>query len=372
MHLLCRSLVLLLGTLASLSPLHAEQPTLETIRISLDKKSFVLSSSNTPFRVWGVNYDHDTYGENNQGRLLEDYWINEWETVREDFFEIKNLGANVVRIHLQFAKFMRSPNEPDQQALNQLKKLLDLAEETRLYLDITGLGCYHKKDVPDWYDALDENQRWDAQAVFWSAIAKTCKSSPAVFCYDLMNEPIASGKPEEGWLAGELGGKHFVQRLTLNPGKRSAVEIAKAWVQKLTTAIREQDPDHLITVGVIPWAYTWPNAKPIFYAPEVAPMLDFVSIHLYPQKDKVDGAIKALKTYQIGKPLVIEETFPLSCSMEEMNDFLLRAKDQVNGFVSFYWGRTAKEYAEDKQNPIVAKLMETWLNRFQELAPSMK
>jgi hypothetical protein len=30
--------------------------------------------------VWGVNYDHDSKGEN--GRLLEDYWSDEWETVR--------------------------------------------------------------------------------------------------------------------------------------------------------------------------------------------------------------------------------------------------------------------------------------------------
>lgn len=39
-------------------------------------------------------------------RLLEDYWAEEWETVAQDFREIRDLGANVVRIHLQLGRFM--------------------------------------------------------------------------------------------------------------------------------------------------------------------------------------------------------------------------------------------------------------------------
>jgi hypothetical protein len=49
-----------------------------------------------------------------------------------------------------------------------------LAETVRLYLDLTGLGCYHKKDVPAWYDKLSENDRWDAQGRFCEAVAGRC------------------------------------------------------------------------------------------------------------------------------------------------------------------------------------------------------
>ena len=56
---------------------------LEGVRVSPDGKSFMLAESGAPFRVWGVNYDHDSHGE--YGRLLEDYWDAEWETVRSDF-----------------------------------------------------------------------------------------------------------------------------------------------------------------------------------------------------------------------------------------------------------------------------------------------
>ena len=342
---------------------------LEPIRVSADGRNFILAESGKPFRVWGVNYDHDSHGEN--GRLLEDYWEAEWDTVRNDFREIKQLGANVVRIHLQLGKFMVAADAPNRKALAKLKELLELAEEMGLYLDITGLGCYHKRDTPAWYDSLGESERWKVQASFWSAVAGTGRNSPAVFCYDLMNEPVIDGKKEEGWVTGELGGKSFVQRLTLEKGARTQTEIAKAWVDKMTAAIRGQDPQHMITVGAIPWAMVWPNAKPIFYAPEVSPALDFVSIHVYPKKGEIEKALAALAVYDIGKPLLIEETFPLSCSIEEMDEFLKKSRARAEGYVSFYWGRTIDEYSKTAKTDITAAIVLQWLTYFQQHAEEM-
>ena len=74
---------------------------MKCVRVADNKHGFVLSKSGFPFIPWGFNYDHD---EN--GRLLEDYWDKEWPKVEEDFREMKQLGANVVRIHLQVGKFM--------------------------------------------------------------------------------------------------------------------------------------------------------------------------------------------------------------------------------------------------------------------------
>ena len=88
-----------------------------------------------------------------------------------DFGEMKQLGANVVRIHLQVGKFMQGPNEPNAASLDRLGRLINLAEQERLYLDLTGLACYHKADVPAWYDALSEQDRWEVQARFWEAVA---------------------------------------------------------------------------------------------------------------------------------------------------------------------------------------------------------
>ncbi len=343
---------------------------MEAVRVDPAGERFVLADTGAEFRVWGVNYDR---AESAAGsRLLEDFWVDEWDTVREDFEEIRDLGANVVRVHLQLGKFMKAPDQPDALALAQLRKMLDLAKECRLRIDLTGLGCYRKMDVPDWYDAMDESARWDVQARFWRAVAGACRGHEAVFCYNLMNEPIVSGKESDGWLAGELGGSYFVQRLTLQQNGRTGEEIAEAWVAKLTAAIRSEDPGRLITVGVIPWAMIWPNAKPVFYAPKVARHLDFVSIHLYPKSGELEKALKALAVYRIGKPLVIEEMFPLECSLEELDQFVVQSEKLVSGWIGFYWGKTAAEYEATKDPKPADGLLAAWIRYFQKQAPARR
>lgn len=161
---------------------------LEPIRVKADGTGFETTVTHRSFAPWGFNDDHDR-----QGRLIEDYWNEEWASVEEDFREMHQLGANVVRIHLQFGRFMESETIPQEKSLWKLKQLVALAERHQLYLDLTGLGCYHKADVPAWYDALTEVQRWSAQANFWTAVAQTVGHSPAIFCYDLMNEPVVPG-----------------------------------------------------------------------------------------------------------------------------------------------------------------------------------
>lgn len=340
---------------------------MNNVRVSADGSRFILEGTDSTFTPWGFNYDHD---EN--GRLLEDYWDAEWPRVEEDFQEMTELGANVVRIHLQVSKFMVGPDEPSDTALSQLARLLRLAERSGLYLDLTGLGCYHKRDVPAWYDAMDEAGRWNVQARFWEAIAETCAESPAVFCYDLMNEPILPGakKKETEWLAGEFAGKHFVQRITLDLAGRSREQVARAWVDTLVAAIRKHDEHHMITVGVIPWAHTWPKARPLFYSKRVRENLDFVSVHFYPNKGQVEKALAALAVYDVGKPLVVEEMFPLKCGLEELETFVDSSRATADGWIGFYWGKTAEEsrLSATLSDAITA----AWLDFFRNKADAIK
>ncbi len=284
---------------------------------------------------------------------------------------MKQLGANTVRIHLQVSRFMNSPEEANQDSLAQLARLWALAEKTGLHLDITGLGCYDRKDVPSWYNALNEGQRWDVQARFWEAVAETCRHSPAVFCYDLMNEPVVTEDKEgRDWTPGAFGDRYFVQRLTLDFAGRTPVQLAEAWVNRLVAAIRKHDPAHLVTVGAIPWALTWPQAKPLFYAKPVSRNLDFVSLHFYPRKAEVSQALKALAVYDIGKPIVIEEMFPLSCSVAELDQFLDGSKPLAVGWIGFYWGKTIAEYKREKGS-IADALTFDWLEYFVRKTPAI-
>ncbi|HVW03300.1 MAG TPA: hypothetical protein VHB77_23255, partial [Planctomycetaceae bacterium] len=116
-------ILFLVGTLFVLTPAVSNSEDaprkLEFIRVSDDGKHFVGATTGQRFVAWGVNYDHD-----DAGRLLEDYWDKEWDTVEQDFREIKALGANVVRIHLQVAKFMETAEQPNDANLARLGKLL--------------------------------------------------------------------------------------------------------------------------------------------------------------------------------------------------------------------------------------------------------
>ena len=335
----------------------------ERLVVSEDCRGFVTATSFKPFIPLGFNYDRDY-----RMRLLEDYWESEWDTIEEDFAEMKALGANVVRIHLQFAKFMRGPEELNAASLKRLGRLLTLAERTGLYLDLTGLGCYRKTDVPAWYDALDEGSRWRAQARFWEGIAECCRRSPAVFCYNLMNEPAVPGAKRKAgdWLLGEFGGFCYLQAITLDPAGRPRDDIAREWTETLTRAIRRQDPGRLVTVGLLPNSLPGDPYSSGFVPSRIAPIVDYVSVHLYPKTGKLDEELKRLQAFNAGKPVVIEELFPLECTATELGEFMNRSRGEASGWIGFYWGQTPEELR--RTNTIPASLTLKWLELFQTLA----
>lgn len=345
---------------------HADE--MQWIEVATSKRSFSQRPNERLFVPWGFNYDHDA-----GGRLLEDYWEANWSDVEADFREMKALGANVVRIHLQVAKFMTGPEQPNDKALAQLAKLVALAEREKLYLDLTGLGCYHKQDVPDWYDELSEEARWRTQAIFWRVIAKQCEQSPAIFCYNLMNEPVVPGsrRKERDWLGPPFAGKHFVQVITLDQKERPRPEIAKQWIHTLVTAIREVDRRHLITVGLVDWSLDRPGLTSGFVPDKVSEELDFLCVHLYPENGKLDEQLATLKDFAaVGKPVVIEEMFPLKCSPAQMTEFLERSREHACGWMSFYWGKPVEELR--KSSSIGDAILAQWLEQFQKQGPAMQ
>ena len=343
------------------------RPAMSRVVVAEDGRGFVLEGTKQAFHPWGMNYG-------NRGRLMEDFWDADWQTIAGDFKELRELGANVVRVHLQFGKFMRSPTEPDRHALEQFARLLRLAGENGLRLDVTGLACYRPADVPGWYDALDEPARWAAQARFWDAVAEVGAASPAVFCYDLINEPISpAGQRDPGkWRSGNLfGGYDFLQYIALDPAGRKREDIAVAWIRQLSAAIRRQDRRALITVGQLPWSRGWKHLSG-FLPEKVAPELDFISVHIYPDTTKPGEAMECLKQFAVGKPVVIEETFPLSCTIAELEEFLRQSRELACGCIGHYDGQSPAELdaleRAGRLTPAQA-LYREWMRLFVRLTP---
>jgi hypothetical protein len=339
------------------------------IVISKDGRGFSSVESGERFIPWGFNYPAGS-------KLLEDIWDSDWSTLAEDFREMRGMGANVVRVHLQVAQFMEAADRPNAKSLERLAKLVRLAEETGLYLDVTGLGCYRPADGPAWYDGLSREERWAVQGRFWAAVAEVCAKSPAVFCYDLMNEPVVPGEARKSgaWRSGKLlGGLDFVQCISLDAPDRPRDEIAAEWMRTLTTAIRQKDEKHLITVGMLPSVKKWGHLSG-FVPEKNAPDLDFISVHIYPASGNLEEAREVLEKFSVGRPVVIEETFNLSCSAPELREFLLESRGKAVGWIGHYSGESLADLDELQKSgklTIAQAITQQWLELFRSLGAEM-
>ncbi|QEG34521.1 cellulase family glycosylhydrolase [Bythopirellula goksoeyrii] len=329
---------------------------MQAVRVAPNEKGFILFPSGDRYTPWGHNYASVDILQ----RLAKDH-----DRVEREFAEMKAAGTTVARIHPEMPQIMIAPGKVNPQALDQLKKLLQIAEKSGIHLKITGLACYKIEDRLAWYDSLDEQDRWNTQAFFWETIARTCAESPAVFAYDLVNEPAAVGKSTDGWYMGRMGDVEFCQRLSLDPGSRTADEVFREWTKRMVAAIRKHDQTHLITMGMLPFpgAYT-----------AAAEQLDFVSPHLYPKSGKIDNEIKLLQKFDWGKPIVIGETFPLSCSADEVRNFLLKSREFSHGWIGHWPDESPAELAELKKTgkaTIQNAIWLSWVDLFQEIGPQM-
>jgi hypothetical protein len=52
---------------------------------------------------------------------------------------------------------------------------------------------------------------------------------------------------------------------------------------------------------------------------KIAGELDFLAVHIYPESRKLDEAVETIKAFAAaGKPVLVEETFPLKCSAKDL------------------------------------------------------
>jgi len=74
--------------------------------------------------------------------------------------------------------------------------------------------------------------------------------------------------------------------------------------------------------------------------------------------------------YDIGKPLVVEETFPLSCSLEELKQFVDATSDRTDGWISHYFGHTIEEHraGAEPAGAMVADFLEYWRDAGKAIA----
>ena len=355
-------LILLAGNSCKKNPLDPgpdpNDSTVVTMQHIVPSGKQLINEDGEIFRIWGLNWGPP------EGELLETIWTTEqgWRDLVKDFEDAHNMGANLIRLPIQYNFFMDSPTEANALNLERLRVLVKVAEQYDLYVLICGLNAFKKDLQPAWYSQMNEQERWATQAIFWKNVAATVGNIPAVLGYDLMNEPTIANRTEEGWLpGGSMGGYHFAQNITLDLAGRTEEAVLKSWINTMTNAIRQEDDKHLITVGYLPYAKFSRFSKDVLTA---------MSTHIYPERDNIAASNRLVQDFQTDLPLIISETFPLHCSPEELEAFIKSQNSNVNGWIWIGGGESIEDLTPPESIPEAIFL--DALKKFKEMAPTQK
>lgn len=220
--------------------------------VQVKGKRFYLK--NEPFFPKGVNY----YPQKTPWGA---FWAQfDPKVIANDFALIRSLEFNTVRIFVNFHDFNEANVSPKR--IEQMRLLLDIAHRQNLKVIVTlfdFLGDYRLLN----FSATDRQLE---------TLLTSFKTHPAIFAWDLKNEPDLDYKYHD---------KEDVQE----------------WLQWMIERAKIYDPNHLLTIG---WAYP-ENAS---YLHE---LLDFVSFHSYKSPEELARGIDTLQKRIVTKPLLLEE-----------------------------------------------------------------
>lgn len=323
---------------------------MELIVVAPDGRGFVECDSGRPFIPFGTNYyDPDT------GWAPKIWRRFDAAKVKRHFGVMKELGVNCARVFLTAATFQPDAETIDKQALEKLDTLVGIARYSGIRLMLTGPD--HWEGVPEYWkeDRFAGEQALKALEHFWAVVAGRYRGEPAIFAWDLLNEPHLPWFDEQWrdgwnkWLEDTYGnwdglksawgaeitesdqwGKAAVPKDSPMTGSTRLRDyqlfrehLADQWVRRQVEAIRKADGTHLVTVGYIQWSYPLvrpgnPSRYAAFNPRRQARWLDFVTIHFYPTlgspfqseanwRKNLDYLQAALAYCHTGKPVVLAE-----------------------------------------------------------------
>ena len=327
--------------------------SMEIIRVAPDGWHFETAKSHKTFIPFGVNYyDPGTYHTVPYGAFEV---IGKFDSARTDrhFGQLKTLGANIVRIFLSTVSFEPQLFRLNDTSFQTLDVLISLARKHNMYLILDLVETWEGEPAWQSWEYFAEEQTLQGFEFLLSAFGERYKNEPAVFAWDLINEPATRG-PDSGimgdlfgiwirfkyrttdslmaaWndypLAGELWNQIQTPSYESfnNQESRGSTrfydfqlfreDIAYNWTRRLTDALRSADTTHMITVGLdqhsVPFKPDGTFYKPYtsFNPHKIAPLLDYISVHGYDWwGEYADEFMEGLLRYSYaGKPVVLEE-----------------------------------------------------------------
>ena len=320
------------------------------IVVGPDGKGFVEQPSGRPFTPFGVNYYDPNTGW--APKIWRQFDPNH---VTRHFEVMHDLGINCARVFLTAATFQPDVNTTDERALAKLDAFIGIARQSGIRLILTGPD--HWEGSPAYWkpDRFAGEQALKALDNFWRTVGQRYRAEPAIFAWDLLNEPHMPWFTEtwrpmwNQWLQAKYGtwekfkaawaseikegdswGSVAAAQNKASKGNPRLLDwqlfrehLADKWVRRQVEAIRQADPTHLVTVGYIQWSYPLvrggdPSLYAAFNPQRQSRWLDFLCIHFYPllgkpleSKEAWDRNLtylqSALAYCHVGRPVVLEE-----------------------------------------------------------------
>lgn len=409
--------------------LEAECSAMQLIAVAADGQQFVERDSERPYIVFGTNYYDPHTGW--APKLWRQF---DAEKVRQHFRIMSELGVNCARVFLTAGSFQPTPEHVEEAALKKLDELVGIARESGIRLLLTG---------PDHWDGTPPYWRPDrfageaglrALGHFWEVVGRRYKGEPAIFAWDLLNEPHLPWFVQQwrerwnAWLQQSYGSRDGLKaawgdELTesdswgdvtvpdnqpdlgnprLRDWQRFREHLADEWVRCQVEALRRADPTHLITVGYIQWSYPLvrpgaPGRYAAFNPRRQARWLDFVTIHFYPTMgspfssdenwEKNLAYLQAVLAYcHTGKPVVLGEYGWYGGGAPQQHPYLTEAQQaewigaEIQASRSLAGGWLSWPFADTPASRDISKFaglvksdltVKAWGRKFNELAANL-
>lgn len=317
---------------------------MKLVRVHPSGWGFCERDGGPAFTPWGCNYYDPFTGW--PPRLWEQF---DPGRVAEHFGHIREIGGNIVRVFATVANVMASADRTSPAGIAKMVRLLDLAERAGLRVIWSGPSLW--EGAPVWwnehatYECYARPDLIAAQQVAWRGLGHAMTGHPALFAWELHNEPFAPWRAtpalREAWHQWKAkSAPHAPDDVPTPPEplawdwsadfQRFREHIAESYTRAMVGAIREVDDTHLITIGLhqksAPFDWYPPDPYAAFNPHRLVDLVDYTSVHFYPHHifhpnlylDPADSAQGMTETllhgravlryvYAAGKPVVLEE-----------------------------------------------------------------
>ncbi|MBD3288851.1 cellulase family glycosylhydrolase, partial [candidate division KSB1 bacterium] len=326
----------------------------EFIQVADDNWHFETSVSRQAFLPFGVNYYDPGTHHSEPYDAFDVIGAFDSTDVDRQLGKIRELGANIVRIFLTVKSFEPELFTLNEASFQKLDKLIAIAKKHHLRIIFDLINDWEGTAPWESWELYAEETTLQGYEFYLEALAERYRDEPAIFAWSLKNEPYVRG-PDSGimgdlWIpyvqfkygseanlaaawsdyprSGETWESirqpdHASEYVPLNsPGNQRLYDyqlfredIAYNWVRRMSAALRRNDPNHMITIGLDQHSVpilnavsekTYTGFNPI----KIAPLIDYVSIHAYNWWDfsTVNEFIKAIARFSYaGKPVLVEE-----------------------------------------------------------------